>query len=212
MLVADRLAFAYPGATNDYEFSFEAPAGVVTAISGASGSGKSTLLDLTAGFLSPRSGSLELDGADLLPMPPETRPVSLLLQTDNLFDHLSARENVALGLKRGIDRESGRARVEDVLTRVGLAQFLDQTAATLSGGQKQRVALARTLLRDRPVLLLDEPFSALDDETRRDIRALVKELTETEGWHTLLVSHHEDDIAALAARRYRLSAGRLEAN
>jgi thiamine transport system ATP-binding protein len=212
MLVADRLAFAYPGATNDYEFSFEAPAGAVTAISGASGSGKSTLLDLTAGFLSPRSGSLELDGADLLPMPPETRPVSLLLQADNLFDHLSARENVALGLKRGTAREIGRARVEDVLTRVGLAQFLDQTAATLSGGQKQRVALARTLLRDRPVLLLDEPFSALDDETRRDIRALVKELTETEDWHTLLVSHHEDDIAALAARRYRLSSGRLEAD
>jgi len=212
MLVADRLAFAYPGATNDYEFSFEAPAGVVTAISGASGSGKSTLLDLTAGFLSPRSGSLQLDGTDLLPMPPETRPVSLLLQTDNLFDHLSARENVALGLKRGTDRKSGQARVENVLSRVGLAEFLDQTAATLSGGQKQRVALARTLLRDRPVLLLDEPFSALDDETRRDIRALVKELTETEGWHTLLVSHHEDDIAALAARRYRLSAGRLQAD
>lgn len=212
MLVADRLAFAYPGATNDYAFSFEAPAGGVTAISGASGSGKSTLLDLAAGFLSPRSGALQLDGTDLLPMPPETRPVSLLLQTDNLFDHLSARENVALGLRRGTDRETGRARVEDVLRRVGLAEFIDQTAATLSGGQKQRVALARTLLRDRPVLLLDEPFSALDDETRRDIRALVKELTVAENWHTLLVSHHEDDIAALAARRYRLSEGRLKAD
>ena len=92
---------------------------------------------------------------------------------------------------------------------VGLGDFLDRPASTLSGGQKQRVALARTLLRARPILLLDEPFSALDDETRRAIRTLVGELTRSEGWHTILVSHHEDDIAALATSRYRLEKGRL---
>ena len=104
MLRAERLAFAYAAATENYEFSFEAEAGVVTAISGASGSGKSTLFDLVAGFLTPKSGALTLDGRDLVPLPPETRPLSLLLQSDNLFDHLSARENVALGLPRLFER------------------------------------------------------------------------------------------------------------
>ena len=209
MLRAEHLAFAYGKATQTYDFSFEAEAGSVTAISGASGSGKSTLFDLIAGFLTPKSGTLTLDGTNLLPLPPETRPLSLLLQSDNLFDHLSARENVALGLPRGSGKAESRQRVDDVLQRVGLEGIADQTAATLSGGQKQRVALARTLLRHREILLLDEPFSALDDETRHVIRALVGELTGSEGWHTILVSHHEDDIAALAARRYRLTEGRL---
>jgi thiamine transport system ATP-binding protein len=209
MLRAEHLAFAYGADMQAYDFSFAAEAGTVTAVSGASGSGKSTLLDLVAGFLTPRSGALTLDGVDLLPLPPETRPLSLLLQADNLFDHLTAHENVALGLPRGTAKAEGRARVEQVLARMGLDSLANQTAGTLSGGQKQRVALARTLLRDRAVLLLDEPFSALDDETRRAIRTLVGELTRSEGWHTILVSHHEDDIAALASSRYRLEKGRL---
>ena len=209
MLEAEHLAFAYGKETQTYDFSFEAEAGSVTAISGASGSGKSTLFDLTAGFLTPKSGTLTLDGTNLLPLPPETRPLSLLLQSDNLFDHLSARENVGLGLPKGTSKTEGRQRAEEVLARVGLEGIADQTAATLSGGQKQRVALARTLLRHRAILLLDEPFSALDDDTRKVIRALVGDLTRSEGWHTILVSHHEDDIAALAARRYRLVEGRL---
>lgn len=209
MLEAEHLAFAYGKETQTYDFSFEAEAGSVTAISGASGSGKSTLFDLIAGFLTPKSGTLTLDGTNLLPLPPETRPLSLLLQSDNLFDHLSARENVGLGLPKGTSKAEGRQRAEEVLARVGLEGIADQTAATLSGGQKQRVALARTLLRHRAILLLDEPFSALDDDTRKVIRALVGDLTRSEGWHTILVSHHEDDIAALAARRYRLVEGRL---
>lgn len=209
MLRAEHLAFAYGLETQAYDFSFEAASGAVTAISGASGSGKSTLLDLVAGFLTPQSGRLDLDGRNLLPLPPETRPLSLLLQSDNLFDHLTAAENVALGLPKGTAKAEGRERVETVLARIGLEGLGNQTAATLSGGQKQRVALARTLLRDRAVLLLDEPFSALDDETRVVIRALVSELTASQGWHTILVSHHEDDIAALATRRYRLEKGRL---
>jgi thiamine transport system ATP-binding protein len=84
-----------------------------------------------------------------------------------------------------------------------------QRAETLSGGQKQRVGLARTLLRNRPVLLLDEPFSALDDETRATTRDLVKALTQRQGWITILVSHHADDVAALATRKYRIAEGKL---
>ena len=210
MLRADVLVLAYPGQTRPYRFTLEAEPGVVTAISGASGSGKSTLLDLLAGFILPTSGSLSLDGVGLLPLPPETRPVSLLLQADNLFEHLSAEDNAALGLPRGTSRDEGRQKVAAALSEVGLAGFEAKPASTLSGGQKQRVALARTLLRNRPVLLLDEPFSALDDETRKTTRDLVGELTRRHGWHTILVSHHADDIAALAGRHYRIIDGGLE--
>ena len=210
MLRADELVFAHPGQENPYHFSLEAQPGAVTAISGASGSGKSTLLDLLAGFIMPVSGALALDGEALLSFPPEARPVSLLLQADNLFEHLSAEENAALGLPRGTSKAAGRQQVAAALAEVGLIGFEAKQAATLSGGQKQRVALARTLLRNRPVLLLDEPFSALDDETRKTTRELVGELTRRHDWHTVLVSHHADDIAALASRHYRIRDGQLE--
>lgn len=209
MLVVRDLEFAYPGQTPPYRFALEAAAGEVTTVSGASGSGKSTLLDLLAGFLAPSQGSITLDGRDLLPLPPETRPVSLLLQADNLFEHLTAEANASLGLPRGLVRSEARERVAEALAQVGLEGLGGQAAATLSGGQKQRVALARTLLRDRPVLLLDEPFSALDDETRRTTRTLVGDLTARQGWHTVLVSHHGEDIAALGSRHYRIESGVL---
>ena len=210
MLAVEALVFAHPGQTASYDFSFTAQPGEITAISGPSGSGKSTLLDLLAGFLTPTSGRIALDGQDLVPLPPETRPISLLLQEQSLFEHLSAGRNVALGLPKGTTKADGVRAVDKALGEVGLSGFEGQQAATLSGGQKQRVALARTLLRGRPVLLLDEPFSALDDETRGTIRTLVAELTARHGWHTILVSHHVDDVDTLASRRYRLSERRLE--
>jgi thiamine transport system ATP-binding protein len=209
MLDGSDLQFSHKGQSVHYRFSFIAAPGEVTAVSGPSGSGKSTLLDIVAGFLAPRSGRLELNGVDLLPLPPEKRPVSLLLQSESLFEHLSAERNVALGLPRGMAVAERRERVAQALVEVGMGSIGPQLASTLSGGQKQRVALARTLLRDRAVLLLDEPFSALDDETRHTTRSLVRELTQRHGWHTVLVSHHGDDVEALASRRYRLEEGRL---
>ena len=211
MLHADGLTFAHPGQSQPYVFSFAAAPGEITAITGTSGSGKSTLLDLIAGFLEPISGSLTLDGADLLPLPPEQRPVSLLLQSASLFDHLRTDSNVRLGLPARTDRALARDRIAQALAEVGLEGTQRQITATLSGGEQQRVALARTLLRDRPVLLLDEPFSALDDETRSSVRDLVATLTRRHNWHTILVSHHTDDIQTLANRRFRLIDRRLEA-
>ncbi|MDP1730031.1 MAG: ATP-binding cassette domain-containing protein [Devosia sp.] len=209
MLALEDLAYAHRGQTAPYRFSMHAASGEVTAISGPSGSGKSTLLDLIAGFLVPTAGTMTLDGADLLVLPPEARPVSILFQSETLFEHLTATHNVALGLPRGTARDEARRKVDAALAEVGLPGVGQQRADTLSGGQKQRVALARTLLRNRPVLLLDEPFSALDDESRAATRALVKSLTAAHDWITVLVSHHKDDIAALAARRYDLREGRL---
>jgi len=207
MLEAEHLRFTHPGATKQFDLSLVAKPGEITAVSGQSGSGKSTLLDLIAGFLNPSAGRLTLDGQDLLPLPPEQRPISILFQSETLFEHLSAYQNLELGLPRGAtDRPR---QIEAALDEVGLPSVLKQRADTLSGGEKQRVALARTLLRNRPVLLLDEPFSALDDDTRAIIRALVKSLTERHRWITLLVSHHVDDVEALATRRYQLRDGML---
>jgi thiamine transport system ATP-binding protein len=209
MLVLENVRFAHPGQQAAYDFSMEAAPGEVTAVRGASGSGKSTLLDLIAGFLTPESGRITLDGRDLAGLPPEQRPVSILFQAESLFEHLSAAHNIALGLPPGMPRAELTEKIDAALEEVGLAGIGRQRAETLSGGQKQRVALARTLLRDRPVLLLDEPFSALDDDTRATIRSLVGELTTHHDWTTILVSHHAEDIAALARRTYRIEGGRL---
>jgi thiamine transport system ATP-binding protein len=211
MLVLDNLAYAHRGQPQSYSFSMTAVPGEVTAVSGPSGSGKSTLLDLIAGFLTPTSGTMTLNGTDLLPSSPEARPISILFQSETLFEHLTATHNIALGLPRGTASADAQMKVEAALAEVGLPGVGKQRADTLSGGQKQRVALARTLLRNRPVLLLDEPFSALDDESRAATRELVKSLTVAHNWITVLVSHHKDDIAALAARRYEISDGRLSA-
>jgi thiamine transport system ATP-binding protein len=208
MLVLEDITYAHPGMAEPYSFTLTAEAGAVTAVSGASGSGKSTLLDLIAGFLQPISGRMTMDGTDLLALPPEARPLSILFQSDAVFEHLSATENVALGLKVG-ERAARDAAVAQALSEVGLGHLDGRSAARLSGGEKQRVALARTLLRNKPLLLLDEPFSALDDTTRRAIRDLVGRLTREKGWTTLMVSHHGEDVAALASRHYRLENGRL---
>lgn len=204
MLELDDVRFAYEG-TPPYRFSMRAEAGDVTAVRGQSGAGKSTLLDLIAGFLAPRAGQIRVDAADITALPPERRPVSILFQSETLFEHLSAERNVALGLPR-----PDPARVAAALAEVGLPDIGRQRAATLSGGQKQRVALARTLLRAKPVLLLDEPFSALDDETRATTRALVQALTRKHQWATVLVTHHADDIAAIGDRVYQLKSGVLQ--
>jgi thiamine transport system ATP-binding protein len=177
VLALEDVQFAYPGHALDYRFTLTAAAGEITAIRGASGSGKSTLLDLIAGFRIPTSGCIMVDGTDITTLPPERRPVSILFQSESLFDHLGAAANVALGLPRGTPRAAIDQRVTAALADVGLPGLGAQRAATLSGGQAQRVALARTLVRDRPVLLLDEPFSALDDESRATTRDLVRRLT-----------------------------------
>ena len=134
----------------------------------------------------------------------------MIFQAYTSFPWLTAMQNVEYGMKiLGISAAERRERAMSFLKLVHLEKFADSYPSSMSGGMKQRVALARTLLRDRPVLLLDEPFSALDDETRATIRTLVKALTERHGWITLLVSHHADDVAAIAARRYLLEDGKL---
>jgi len=199
MLTLENLTFAYPGQAQPYRFDLTVEPGEIVAVTGASGSGKSTLLDLVAGFLVPSSGSLALDGRDLLPLPPERRPVSILFQADNLFDHLTAAANLALALPRMKGPARGE-RIAAALRQVGLDGYAERRGNALSGGERQRVALARTLLLDRPVLLLDEPLSALDEETAGRLRTMIRELAATRRWHVILVTHTTGDVRDLADR------------
>ncbi len=213
MLRIDDLRYTYRAGGGDplsYRYSLTLNAGEVIGILGPSGSGKSTLLDLIAGFLLPRSGTILLDGRPIEHLPPEKRPVTFLFQQHNLFEHLTAMQNLLIGLHgdtRGTPDEKARART--VLREMGIADQADKVVTALSGGQQQRVALGRALLRDRPVLLLDEPFTGLDPLTREGVLRQVRTLTRTRMLHTVMVTHDRSDCDAIADRIYRMEHGKL---
>jgi len=209
MLTIDELRFAYEGQTDPWSFSLTVDPGEIVAIAGPSGSGKSTLLDLIAGFQAPASGSMALDGQEFTNQPPEVRPVSILFQNDNLFDHLTVADNVGLGLPKSAKADDRRQQIGNALAEMELEGYETRRASKLSGGQKQRVALARTLLRDRPILLLDEPFTALDAETAAIIRQAVRDLVQSHGWHTLIVSHLPEDARGFADKKLRIQDWQL---
>jgi len=209
MLKITNVRFAHPGQSTPYEFNLQVSPGETIAVTGPSGSGKSTLLDLIAGFLNPSEGSIFLNNTDLTPLPPEARPVSMLLQADNLFDHLSVKANLALGLPKSTPANIRQDLIEQVLNDVELSGFANRRAASLSGGQKQRVALARTLLLNRPIVLLDEPFAALDAETATAMRSLVKRLVAEQNWCAIVVSHNLDDVTELDARHCEMRNAQL---
>jgi len=173
--------------------------GARLALIGPSGGGKSTLLSAIAGFLPPISGKVRLDGADLSPLPPGNRPTSLLFQSHNLFPHLTCAQNVGLGLspKRHFT-ETEKQKIETALERAGLKGLGSRKPAELSGGQQQRVALARILLMNRPVLLLDEPFAALGPGLRADMLDLVAEMLRDRTMTLLMVTHDPGDAARIA--------------
>jgi len=177
---------------------------------GESGSGKSTLLNLIAGFLEPASGDIQWQGNTLLKKAPDQRPVTSLFQQHNLFNHLSVAENIGLGISPSLAlSDQQKSDISAVLNNSGLAGYEDKKPTTLSGGEQQRVALARCLLRNRPILLLDEPFSALDISTRATMTDLLKEVIEEIKPCVLMVSHDPNDVNALAAQSLTLKDGTL---
>jgi thiamine transport system ATP-binding protein len=209
MLSVENVRFAYEGGPA-FEFSLRIGPGEIVTLSGPSGSGKSTLIDLVCGFLVPSAGDIRWSGSSILGLPPARRPVSALFQAGDLFEHLDVETNIALGLDpRGRPSDGQRAEVRAVLEEMDLAGFERRMPARLSGGQRQRVALARALVRDRPVMLLDEPFSALDTETRDEIAALVRRLTDERALATLVVSHEPTDAVRLRSRAIALRDGRV---
>lgn len=168
--------------------AWQAAQGDRIAVIGPSGAGKSTLLAALAGFLSPASGRILWQGRDITGMAPGDRPMSVLFQDQNLFPHLTIAQNLGLGLSPRLRlTEADRARIDAALARVGLDGLGPRRPAELSGGQQGRAALARALLRARPILLLDEPFAALGPALRADMLALVAEVAADS--LTLLVTH-----------------------
>ena len=185
--------------------------GIITALMGASGSGKSTLLAAIAGFLPPASGRITVDGKDITDLPPGERPLSLLFQDQNLFPHLSVAQNVGLGLRPDLRLTSDQKIARDsVLERVGLTGMGNRLPRDLSGGQQSRAALARALLRGRPWLLLDEPFSALGPALRSEMLTLLRDTAKSEGLSVLMVTHAPEDARMIADRTALISDGVLE--
>ncbi len=169
------------------------------AVIGPSGGGKSTLLAMIAGFIEPDEGRILWQGASLAGVPPGKRPISMLFQENNLFPHLTVFQNVALGIAPSLRLPPERRReVADALQRVGLTGFEQRRPAQLSGGQQGRAALARVLLRARPLLLLDEPFAALGPGLRREMLDLVAEVAGQTGATLLMVSHDPEDARRIA--------------
>lgn len=196
MLQLDRLSLSQGSFRLTADWS--APAAARIAVMGASGAGKSTLLSAIAGFLYPSAGRILWDGQDLGPVPPGQRPVTILFQDQNLFPHLTVAQNLGLGLRPDLRLSpEDHARIDKALTRVGLAGLGPRRPAQLSGGQASRAALARALLRARPILLLDEPFAALGPALRAEMLALVREVADETKALVLMVTHDPDDALAL---------------
>ncbi len=186
--------------------------GVRLALIGPSGAGKSTLLAAIAGFLEPDAGRILIDGRDMRGVAPGKRPVSLLFQEHNLFAHLSVWQNVALGLRPDLKLSpQQRDQVARSLQEVGLDGMDRRLPAALSGGQRQRVALARALLRDRPLLLLDEPFAALGPALRAEMLDLVARITDQSGATLVMVTHDPRDAARVADLTSLVSDGHAHA-
>jgi thiamine transport system ATP-binding protein len=187
------------------------PGGALVAVMGPSGGGKSTLLAAVAGFLRPAAGRVVWGGRDLGPLPPGDRPVGVLFQDNNLFPHLSALQNVALGLRPTLrPRPEERARAAEALARVGLAGLEDRRPAQLSGGQQGRAALARLLVQDRPLLLMDEPFAALGPALKAEMLELTREVLGGRGATILMVTHDPADARAFAETVIVVAEGRAE--
>jgi len=206
MLTLDGIVVRQGGFTLTADFSVAAGARV--AVIGPSGAGKSTLLDVIAGFYRPAQGRVLWQGRDLSPLAPGERPFSILFQDNNLFAHLNVAQNVGLGLRP--DLKLDRAQQDAVtqsLARVGLADMGLRKPGALSGGQQSRVALARVLLRARPLLLLDEPFSALGPALKADMLMLVQALTAETGATLLMVSHDPKDALSVADKTILVADG-----
>jgi sulfate/thiosulfate transport system ATP-binding protein len=193
------------------DVSVEIPSGSLTALLGPSGSGKSTLLRVIAGLERPDAGTVEIDGRDATTLPPQRRGVGFVFQHYAAFKHMTVRENVAFGLKVARRPKAEiRARVDELLELVQLPGLADRYPAQLSGGQRQRMALARSLAVQPSVLLLDEPFGALDARVRKELRAWLRHLHDEVHVTTVFVTHDQEEAMEVADRIVVMNHGRIE--
>jgi len=184
--------------------------GEIFALLGSSGCGKSTLLRMLAGFETPTSGQIILDGRDLADLPPYQRPINMMFQSYALFPHLTVWDNIAFGLRReGLPKDKVAARVEAMLKLVQLERFARRKPHQLSGGQQQRVALARSLAKQPLLLLLDEPLGALDKKLREQTQIELVNIIESVGVTCVMVTHDQEEAMTMASRIAIMSEGRF---
>lgn len=204
MLEAKKLNFGIKNIFNK-EISFKVSKGQILAIQGPSGSGKTTLLSTISGFIEHFSGELTWNKEDMLSKNPWDRPFSILFQEGNLFDHLNIQMNIQIGISpSGKVSEKKTKEIKNTLIELGIDNLADRLPKEISGGQQQRAALARTIIRKHPVLLLDEPFSSLDRKTRMSAINLISKLTKNYKLTVLLVTHDNEDAKILNAKNIYL--------
>jgi len=206
----DNIGFSYGEAPMRFDVAFRPRA--ITALMGPSGSGKSTLLNLVAGFETPDFGRVLIGGEDVTALPPATRPVSMMFQENNLFAHLDVEKNVGLGRSPSLRLTAeDKTAIAEALERTGLAGKEHRLPRELSGGERQRVALARILVRNRPVLLLDEPFGSLGPALRADMLELLVGVQAERRMTVLFVTHQPEDARRVADDMVFLEDGAVAA-
>jgi len=192
-------------------FSLDVADGELVCLLGPSGSGKSTVLRMIGGFETPTGGSIRIDGEEVARMPPEKRPTTMVFQSHALWSHMTVAGNIGFGLKlRRLPKKEIAERVEHVLELVGLAGYGKRQPNQLSGGQQQRVALARSLVLEPKILLLDEPFASLDQHLRERLREEVRDIQQRLRITALFVTHGQDEALALADRIVVMRDGHIE--
>ncbi|MEC9434106.1 MAG: ABC transporter ATP-binding protein [Pseudomonadota bacterium] len=192
------------------QVSLDVAEGEIFCLLGGSGSGKSTLLRMLAGFETPDSGRIEIDGQDMTSVPPWERPVNMMFQSYALFPHMSVEKNIAYGLKQdGMPKAEIEAQVKRMLDLVKLTPFGARRPNQLSGGQRQRVALARALAKKPKALLLDEPLSALDKKLREETQFELMDIQDTLGTTFIVVTHDQEEAMTLGTRIGVMNQGKL---
>ena len=193
------------------DVSVSIPTGQLTALLGPSGGGKSTLLRIVAGLEAADSGSIEIEGVESTHLPPQRRNVGFVFQHYAAFKHMTVARNVAFGLEiRKRPKDEVRKRVDELLELVHLSQFAERLPAQLSGGQRQRMALARALAVEPNVLLLDEPFGALDAQVRKELREWLRRLHDEVAVTTVFVTHDQEEALEVADQIVVINQGRVE--
>lgn len=210
MIALESVVFRYEEMVMTFDAVF--PGNAITAVIGPSGAGKSTLLALIAGFEAPDSGRVLIDGKDMTDAPPGARPVSMIFQDHNSFAHLDVWSNVALGISPSLTLNSEqRTRIDEALSKAGIRHLKSRLPGEVSGGEAQRIAIARALVRDRPVMLLDEPFAALGPALRRDMIELIRQVQEERHLTVVMVTHQPDDARIAAQYTAFVDGGRIRA-
>ncbi len=210
-LYLDHISHRYGASLAVDNVSLKVGGGELVALLGPSGCGKTTLLRIIAGFLQPDMGQVLVDGVSIDPLPPHKRTVGIVFQNYALFPHMTVADNVAYGLAaRGLSKAEQTKRVGEMLDLVQLSAMAGRYPRQLSGGQQQRIALARALAVRPSILLLDEPFAALDKNLRLDMQIEIKRIQRMAGTTTLLVTHDQEEALSMADKVAVLSAGKLE--